>query len=113
MEAVESAIRIVGSLSAVEGGMADDMGDISGVVGSRVAASPPVLDRTPRERERERVKVGGGGGGELHVDSISTKHCTVYIAQWGKTCLMLPPSYLKHKINQLAVNHNSDTTNTS
>ena len=48
---VKPVVGVVGSLSAAGGGTGDDMGDISGVVGSRVAASPPVFDRTPRERE--------------------------------------------------------------
>ncbi len=46
---VEPVIGI-GELPSAGGGTGDDVGDTSGVVGSRVAASPPVLDRTPRER---------------------------------------------------------------
>ena len=47
--AVEAVVDIGTSLSA--GGTGDDIGDISGVVGSNVAASPPVFDRTATVEE--------------------------------------------------------------
>ena len=48
--AVVGAIVEIGMMSLSAGDTGDDTGDISGVAGSSVAASPSVFDRIPRER---------------------------------------------------------------